>query len=284
MTTDHRITDLLILWEQFQEMSAEELCKDCPELREAVAKEIDAMKRLKRRYIPQGPSPGGQKSQVKERPASNEPAPIPPDETSVAGYQVLKRLGKGAFGEVWSGRSGNRRVAMKFFHGDLNVPAESRRIDLELNGLGAIWRLTHPHLIKIHDLREYTGAAGKKRIVLIMELAEESLEKYCIKQGRAYPLAAWCALRRAMVAWACASAGSSPAEPRPHAPGPQARQHPAGVGEVQNQRFRDGEQTSGRPVARRRGACCLVPGRRGDDNLGILPIPAACALGRSHRP
>jgi serine/threonine protein kinase len=79
---------------------------------------------------------------------------------------------------VWSASSDRGRVAVKFYHGGLDSPSQQRRIELELDGLGKLWRLTHPHLLAMHDLPMWRCSAGQRRIALVTELADGTLDSH----------------------------------------------------------------------------------------------------------
>ena len=74
----------------------------------------------------------------------------------LAGYTILRGLGRGAFGEVYLAQSeGGKLVALK-------VVLDGS--DLELRGARACLNVPHPHLVAVHDLG--VGADGLPIFVL----------------------------------------------------------------------------------------------------------------------
>jgi hypothetical protein len=88
---------------------------------------------------------------------------LPPGE----GYKLIKRLGAGAYGEVWRAEApGGVEVAIKIIFRPLQH-ADAQR---ELQALEVIKRLHHPFLAQIHAYWSM-----EDRLVIAMELAEGSL-------------------------------------------------------------------------------------------------------------
>ncbi len=84
------------------------------------------------------------------------------------GFKLMKRIGKGGFGEVWQalGPDG-RNVALKFM--DCRQKTSSVVVN-EIKLLLALRELRHPHLIQLLNIN-----TGPNFIILVMELAEGSL-------------------------------------------------------------------------------------------------------------
>lgn len=107
--------------------------------------------------------------------------PLHPGAEPLPGYRLIQRLGNGAFGEVWSAQSSDKRVAIKFAF-DL---AHSK---LETEGLMQISRVLHPLVINIYkyDFQAQTP-------IIVTELADTSLEdhaKVCRATASGFR---WCA-------------------------------------------------------------------------------------------
>lgn len=77
---------------------------------------------------------------------------------ALAGYQLIRLLGRGGMGEVWEAEQERprRRVAIKLVRGDLLSPAMRRRFEIESEALG---RLSHDGIAKVFEagLDDATG-------------------------------------------------------------------------------------------------------------------------------
>ncbi len=83
-------------------------------------------------------------------------------------YKLLRRIGKGAFGEVFAAEApGGVTVAIKRILRSLDHPASQG----EIESLEAIKALSHPFLLKTNAYWVF-----EDRLVIVMELADESLE------------------------------------------------------------------------------------------------------------
>jgi serine/threonine protein kinase len=100
---------------------------------------------------------------------SNDPPPAAPFPLAggepVPGYQLVKRLGQGGFGEVWQANGpGGFPVAMKFIR--LGAPSG----EFELRALELMKKLRHPNL-----LGQFGAWRRDETLIIAMELAEGTL-------------------------------------------------------------------------------------------------------------
>jgi serine/threonine protein kinase len=99
---------------------------------------------------------------------------LQPDGRPVPGnpdYQLIRKLGAGAFGEVWHARGpGGLDIAMKFIRLDSQIRA------LELRSLQVMKSIRHPNLVSLF------GAWHKDNwLILAMELCDRSLQDRLIE-------------------------------------------------------------------------------------------------------
>src|SRR5262245_23350146 len=137
MTSEERIQDLLVRWEELAEagrpVSAAELCRDCPELAPELQRRIDALREMGWVSRLARPAPG---------PRARRPAPPGSGDEVVPGYRLVHWLGRGGFSEVWQAQGpGGGPVALKL------IPRLDRGAQVEWRSLETIQGIRHPHLL-----------------------------------------------------------------------------------------------------------------------------------------
>ncbi len=168
--SDPRMERLLRRWEECQRrgesITAEELCRDSPELLDDVRKWIAAPTANDRvsdtsqsHHTLQPPQPEATPTSA---PRSDD---LHPGAEPVAGYVLAHKLGSGGYGEVWKAVApGGFSVAMKF------VQLADSGLALEQRGLEIIKSLRHPNLITT-----FGSWQTARHLVVAMELADRTL-------------------------------------------------------------------------------------------------------------
>jgi hypothetical protein len=108
MTDVNRLADLLLKWEESYErgldVPAEQLSRDCPELVPALAERIAALKRMawvnKQKRNDRKTEGTTQGREGPTPVAENEAGCFGPGAEPIPGYRLIRKLGKGGFGEV----------------------------------------------------------------------------------------------------------------------------------------------------------------------------------------
>src|SRR5207253_4580677 len=111
------------------------------------------------------------------RPTSDPRPPIPVIPTAspskstnepIPGYKLVKRIGAGGYGEVWTAEAPGELVkAIKFVYGLLDEDQASR----ELKALNRIKGVRHPFLLSLERIEVVDG-----QLLIVTELAECSLK------------------------------------------------------------------------------------------------------------
>ncbi len=174
-TIANRLEELFRRWEEArrrgEQVSVEELCRDTPELVDALRQRIAAKSSTDRK------SDTSNVNQTLQPPASEEPVPqapslsddLRPGNEPVLGYTLVQRLGSGGYGEVWKALApGGIAVALKFVElGTDALPIEQRALDV-------IKSLRHANLLTTIGSWRTT-----RHLVIGMELADRTLwERY----------------------------------------------------------------------------------------------------------
>ena len=142
MTDEEKISDLLLRWEEAQErgedLDAESLCADCPQLMESVRKQIATLRRMDWMIRPSGTSEEHD----------------PKIGTTLAGrYRIEELIGEGGHGKVYRGFDPEleRPVAVK-------VPND-RRLNTNdlLEEARKVARLRHSGIVTVYDVGQHEG-------------------------------------------------------------------------------------------------------------------------------
>ncbi len=150
MNTEMRVEELVSLWHERQaqgeDVPAEELCRDWPELLSQVQRRLEDLRHLDQLH----------KSVDLEMTGPPEPVPEPADFNGqvqwIGRYRVEQRLGKGGFGVVYLARDEQlqRPVAVKVPH--RHLVASSEDATLYLTEARTVANLDHPNIVPVYDV------------------------------------------------------------------------------------------------------------------------------------
>jgi predicted Ser/Thr protein kinase len=153
MSTSGPLSELLARWEQLRDqgvtLSAEEFCRDTPELLEQFLEALTALRCV-------GQMVGSSTGTVADPLRIKRTAP-PEGWPDLPGYEILGELGKGGIGVVYLARSVrlDRLVALKMLKaGAVAEPAERERFRREGQAMA---RLEHPHVVPVYAAEEHAG-------------------------------------------------------------------------------------------------------------------------------
>ncbi len=164
MSVDTRIRRLLDHWRELlalgQPVSAEELCRDCPELLDELRRHLEQIPEgenaaaILGRLSPTSPFDASGPTLVA---AANHRSAAPPAGCRVAGYEILGELGRGGMGVVYKARQPglNRLVALKMIRdGALAGPQQHDSFKSEAE---AIAHLRHPSIVHVYEFGFHEG-------------------------------------------------------------------------------------------------------------------------------
>jgi serine/threonine protein kinase len=151
MSDAEPISELLLRWdelrEQGREVTAAELCRDCPDLAPELARRIEVLRAVYR--VPNAAAVGA--PTLAEGPAE------PVRRVEIPGYEILGTLGSGGMGVVYRARDLRlkRTVALKMILGGRHATAAQRaRFKTEAE---ASARLQHPNIVQVFEVGEHEG-------------------------------------------------------------------------------------------------------------------------------
>jgi serine/threonine protein kinase/formylglycine-generating enzyme required for sulfatase activity len=153
------LDELLLRWEELyeqgQEVSAEELCRSCPDHAEELSRRMHALKAMT--WVKETVELTDQAAQSSGEGNASGGAGAQPSRMLAGRYRLDQRLGEGGFGEVWKAYDLElqRAVAVK-----LPKPSRLSSRQRETSFLAEARkaaRLKHPGIVPIHDVRQEGG-------------------------------------------------------------------------------------------------------------------------------
>jgi serine/threonine-protein kinase len=167
---EDRLDNLLLTWHEQQkkgrDVSAAELCRDCPELATALSQRIADLQ-AKNPLVPpkqpgwttvvpvQQPAHEAASDTLREGLRSQPGASAPP--STVPGYEILKELGRGGMGVVYQARQCNlnRLVALKMILAGTHAGPDA--LARFLHEAETVARLKHPNIVHIYECGSHEG-------------------------------------------------------------------------------------------------------------------------------
>jgi WD40 repeat protein/serine/threonine protein kinase len=166
---DVRLSDLLLQWEELHEQGRpiplEEMCRDCPDLLDELRRRVAALQPMSPLVqvahgaaMPdnlQATILAGHDAALASRDLSRDAVAALP---SIAGYEVVKELGRGGMGVVYLARQTRlgRLVAIKMLVDPRGSADQKRRFQAEAE---AVARLQHPNIVAVFEVGEAEGRA-----------------------------------------------------------------------------------------------------------------------------
>jgi serine/threonine protein kinase len=154
MNAETRLDELLSRWQSHrargEDISASELCRDCPELARELEQRLQALGQMQDLLRTSD-------QLATTKPPAPAPATAPPFRHAISGYEILDELGRGGMGVVYQARQKQlgRTVALKMILAGGHAGDETlARFRTEAE---AIARLQHPHIVQLHEIGEHGG-------------------------------------------------------------------------------------------------------------------------------
>jgi len=172
MPDDNRLIDLIVRWEELreegQDVSAEILCRDCPELLPVLRERLKALDAvnvalgtddLDQETVSWAGDPSEKPDDGHDEASAAAAGPEVEAIREIPGYKLLRELGRGGMGVVHLALHirEDRLVALKMLlPGRGASQTERTRFKAEVEAVG---RLHHPNLIQIFEVGEHEGHA-----------------------------------------------------------------------------------------------------------------------------
>jgi formylglycine-generating enzyme required for sulfatase activity/serine/threonine protein kinase len=172
MTDEELLADLMIQWEealeQGRDVSAADLCKDCPHLVGELSRRIEALRGTS--WMDKPVDGNGN-----DPPPTDAPDPDTPPRTLVNRYRLDQKVAEGGFAQVWKGYDLEllRTIAVK-----MPKPSHIGAVDSFMAEARRVARLKHPGIVPVHDV----GKDGDD-FFIVSEFVEDGSLGDRLKQG-----------------------------------------------------------------------------------------------------
>jgi len=201
---DQQLDELLSIWQRAsdagQDLSADDICRNHPELKVELSRQIDLMRRVKKLAQPEATEVFSQQLEANtESNASQVLTDLAPQQPLEIGnvlgnYTIVAKLGQGGMGQVFKAehRRMKRVVALKVLPPSLCRDAATiARFEREVE---AAAKLSHPNIVTAFDADEANG-----RHYLVMEYVDGADLSSVVREQGAFsiPLAMECILQAA---------------------------------------------------------------------------------------
>ena len=169
MTSHSRLDELLDQWETFRRqgksVSIDELCRECPDLKDELRRQIQQLERLNELMATQAP----------ESSDGHVEFDVP---TTLGRYQLDELIGQGGFGQVWRAYDPElkRQVAIKVLRPDKR---SLFHMESFVDEATKIAKLNHKNIVSVYDV----GLEGSLRY-MVTELIEGCNLAQRLKEGR----------------------------------------------------------------------------------------------------
>ena len=184
MAIDSQLKNLLQRWQALHAqgitLTAEEVCRDCPELAARLGEMMrdENTSAFSRRQAADGNTIADGTGATQSEFPFLEPPQGPDEIGRLSTFRILRVLGQGGMGIVFEGEDAalHRRVAVKVLRPEMDSPLLEQRFQQEARLAAS---LNHDHIVRIYQIGEHAG-----RSFLVMEfLIGESLEQRLKRDG-----------------------------------------------------------------------------------------------------
>jgi len=162
MTPNERLSERLKVWhaatERGEDLTAADLCADCPELISQLEARLDSLRRIDGVTPFAGATKDFADSGATAPPSGDAPSDLADGAADAPpGYEILGELGRGGMAVVYEARQAslNRLVALKMILSGARASA-AQLLRFKSEG-EAVARLNHPNVVQVHEVGIHRG-------------------------------------------------------------------------------------------------------------------------------